>query len=238
MAITTVMFDLDGTLLPMDLDVYLGYYFKLLIQKLAPYGYDPKKITDSIEYAVAAMVENDGSRTNEEAFWDSHRRVMGDEDAISSRPLLEDFYRNEFQQVKAVCGSMPESKEILEFCRSKGLRVILATSPLYPRVATESRIRWAELQPEDFDYITTYEDSHHCKPNPDYYREILRKLNLDPKECLMVGNDVREDMIARDVGMEVFLLPKDLINRDNKDISQYPHGDFDDLKAYIEKILS
>jgi FMN phosphatase YigB (HAD superfamily) len=237
MAITTVMFDLDGTLLPMDLDVYLGYYFKLLIQKLVPFGYDPKKITDSINHAVAAMVENDGSRTNEEAFWDSHRRIMGDKDAISSRPLLEEFYRNEFQQVKAVCGSMPESKEILDFCRGKGLRVVLATSPLYPRVATESRIRWAELQPEDFDYITTYEDSHYCKPNPDYYREILNKLALSADECLMVGNDVREDMIARDVGMEVFLLPKDLINRDNKDISQYPHGDFNDLKAYIEKIL-
>ena len=238
MAITTVMFDLDGTLLPMDLDVYLGYYFKLLIQKLVPYGYDPKKITDSINHAVAAMVENDGSRTNEEAFWDSHRRIMGDKDAISSRPLLEEFYRNEYQHVKAVCGSMPESKEILDFCRGKGLRVVLATSPLYPQVATESRIRWAGLEPEDFDFITTYEDSHYCKPNPDYYREILRKLDLSPEECLMVGNDVREDMIAKDVGMEVFLLPKDLINRDNKDISQYPHGDFNDLKAYIEKILS
>ena len=236
MAITTVMFDLDGTLLPMDLDVYLGYYFKLLIKKLVPYGYDPKKITDSINHAVAAMVENDGSRTNEEAFWDSHRRVMG-EDADSSRPLLEEFYRNEFQEVKAVCGSMPEAKEILEFCRSKGLQIILATSPLYPRVATESRIRWAELQPEDFDDSTTYEDSHHCKPNPDYYREILRKRNLSSEECLMVGNDVREDMIAKSVGMEVFLLPQYLINRDNEDISRYPNGNLDDLKTYIEKIL-
>ena len=236
MAITTVMFDLDGTLLPMDLDVYLGYYFKLLIKKLVPCGYDPKKITDSIECAVEAMVQNDGSKTNEEAFWESHRRVMG-EDADSSRPMLEDFYCNEFQQVKAVCGFMPEAKDILNFCRSKGLRVILATSPLYPRVATESRIRWAGLEPEDFDFITTYEDSHYCKPNPNYYREILKKLALSAEECLMVGNDVREDMIARDVGMDVFLLPKDLINRDHKDISQYPNGSLDDLKAYIEKIL-
>ena len=237
MAITTVMFDLDGTLLPMDLDEYLGCYFQRLIQKLIPYGYDPKKLTASIQCAVEAMVQNDGSKTNEEAFWESHRRVMGEADAVTSRPMLEDFYRNEFQQVKAVCGFMPEAKDILEFCRSKGLRVILATSPLYPRVATESRIRWAGLQPEDFDFITTYEDSHYCKPNPDYYREILSKLGLNAKECLMVGNDVREDMIARDVGMDVFLLPADLINKDQKDISQYPSGDLADLMAYIEKIL-
>ena len=236
MAITTVMFDLDGTLLPMDLDEYLGYYFKLLIQKLVPYGYDPQKLVASIHCAVEAMVQNNGSRTNEEAFWESHNRVMG-EDAESSRPLLEEFYRKEFQQVKDVCGFLPEAKTVVGFCREKGLRVILATSPLYPRIATESRIRWAGLQPEDFDFITTYEDSHHCKPNPDYYREILRKLGLKAEECLMVGNDVREDMIARDVGLDVFLLPKDLINKDHKDISQYPNGTIADLMAYINKIL-
>ena len=237
MSITTVLFDLDGTLLPMDQDVFVKDYFSRIAAKVAPAGYDPKQLIDTIWRGTAAMVKNDGSKTNEEAFWESHRRVMGEADAVTSRPMLEDFYRNEFQQVKAVCGFMPEAKDILEFCRSKGLRVILATSPLYPRVATESRIRWAGLQPEDFDFITTYEDSHYCKPNPDYYREILNKLALSADECLMVGNDVREDMIARDVGMDVFLLPADLINKDLKDISQYPSGDLADLMAYIEKIL-
>ena len=237
MAITTIMFDLDGTLLPMDLDVYLGKYFLLLTQKMIAHGYDPKKVTASIQCAVEAMVQNDGSMTNEEAFWASHRRVMGEEDAITSRPLLEDFYRNEFQQVRSVCGFLPEAKTTVRFCREKGLQVILATSPLYPRIATESRIRWAGLAPEDFDFITTYEDSHYCKPNPDYYREILQKLALSAEECLMVGNDVREDMVAQELGMDVFLLPADLINKDNKDISQYPHGDIADLMAYIEKIL-
>ena len=237
MAVTTVLFDLDGTLLPMDLDVYLNRYFQLLIQKLLPHGYDPKKVVASIESAVEAMVQNDGSKTNEAAFWDSHRRIMGDRDAASSRSLLEEFYRNEFRQVRDVCGFLPEAREIIAFCREKGLRVVLATSPLYPRIATESRIRWAGLEPEDFDFITTYEDSHYCKPNPHYYREILTKLGLRADACLMVGNDVREDMIAREVGLDVFLLPADLINKDNKDISQYPKGSMRDLMAYLEKIL-
>lgn len=236
MAITTVMFDLDGTLLPMDLDVYLNRYFQLLIRKLVPYGYEPKKLTESIQASVEAMVLNDGSRTNEDAFWDTQISYFG-ETALSSRPLLEDFYREDFQKVQDVCGFLPEAKTVVRFCREKGLQVILATSPLYPRIATENRIRWAGLQPEDFDFITTYEDSHYCKPNPDYYREILKKLDLRAEECLMVGNDVREDMVARDVGLDVFLLPADLINKDKKDISQYPHGDIFDLMAYIEKIL-
>ena len=236
MAITTVMFDLDGTLLPMDLDEYLDRYFQLLIRKLLPYGYDPKKLTASIQCAVEAMVQNDGSKTNEEAFWESHRRIMGEEDAVSSRPLLEDFYRNEFQQVKAVCGFLPEAKAAIHSCRERGLRVILATSPLYPRIATESRIRWAGLDPQDFDFITTYEDSHYCKPNPNYYREILFKRKLKAEECVMVGNDVREDMVAREIGMDVFLLTANLINKDQRDIFDYPRGDLADLMAYIQKI--
>ena len=36
MSITTVLFDLDGTLLPMDNDVFTKCYFKLLVQQLAP----------------------------------------------------------------------------------------------------------------------------------------------------------------------------------------------------------
>lgn len=230
------MFDLDGTLLPMDLDEYLDRYFQLLIRKLLPYGYDPKKLTASIQCAVEAMVQNDGSKTNEEAFWESHRRIMGEEDAVSSRPLLEDFYRNEFQQVKAVCGFLPEAKAAIHSCRERGLRVILATSPLYPRIATESRIRWAGLDPQDFDFITTYEDSHYCKPNPNYYREILFKRKLKAEECVMVGNDVREDMVAREIGMDVFLLTANLINKDQRDIFDYPRGDLADLMAYIQKI--
>jgi hypothetical protein len=52
----------------------------------------------------------------------------------------------------------------------------------------------------------------------------------------MVGNDVREDMIAQSLGMQVFLLTDCLINRDNQDISAYPHGNFDDLKAFINAL--
>ena len=114
-----------------------------------------------------------------------------------------------------------------------GLGTVLATNPIFPKVATESRIRWAGLQPEDFRLYTTYENASYCKPNPDYYREILDKLNLRPEECLMVGNDVAEDMVAETLGMKVFLLPACVINREGRDIDAYPHGDFDDLLAYV-----
>ena len=105
-----------------------------------------------------------------------------------------------------------------------------------PAIATHSRVRWAGLDPNDFEYITTYENSYHCKPNPDYYREILDKLNLDPEECLMVGNDVSEDMVAESLGMKVFLLTDSLINRTGEDIARYPHGSFGELMTFIREL--
>ena len=114
---------------------------------------------------------------------------------------------------------------------------MLATNPLFPAVATESRIRWAGLQKEDFELVTTYENSKHCKPNPDYYRDIIEEIGVRPEECLMVGNDVNEDMIAESLGMKVFLLTDCLINKEEKDITVYPNGDFGKLIQFIEKCL-
>jgi FMN phosphatase YigB (HAD superfamily) len=96
---------------------------------------------------------------------------------------------------------------------------------------------WAGLDHNDFELYTTYENSCFAKPNLDYYREILGKLDLKAEECLMVGNDVSEDMVAEKLGMKVFLLTDCLLNKDNEDISKYPSGSFKELKEYIENII-
>ena len=115
-----------------------------------------------------------------------------------------------------------------------GLRAILATNPLFPAAATLSRIRWAGMEPEDFEWVTTYENSSYCKPNPQYYQEILERTGLKPEECLMVGNDAVEDTAALAIGIPVFLLTDCLINKGQADISLYPNGEFRDLEAFLE----
>ena len=94
-------------------------------------------------------------------------------------------------------------------------------------------MEWAGLSAEDFERYTTYENSCYCKPNPAYYEEILRGQGLVPEECIMVGNDVREDMIAETLGMKVFLLTDCLINKDGADISRYPRGSFGELQEFL-----
>ena len=228
-----VLFDLDGTLLPMDQDVFTGGYFKLLARKLADRGYGPKPLVDAIWHGTAAMVRNDGSCSNEDAFWRDFAKTCG-ERVLEDRPAFEEFYAVDFKGAQGFCGYTPKAARIVRLIRQTSCRVALATNPLFPSVATQTRIRWAGLEPEDFELYTTYENIGYCKPNLDYYREILRRMELEAEDCLMVGNDVAEDMVAARLGMRVFLLTDCIINKAGEDIGRYPHGGFDALEEYLK----
>lgn len=237
MKLTTVLFDLDGTLLPMDMDAFIKLYFGLMAKKLMPLGYPKEGLIKAIWGGTEAMVRNDGSKPNEQVFWDFFTGIFG-EKALEDIPVFDDYYRNEFQNVKAACGYTEMARATIEKCKALGLRVALATNPLFPAIATLSRIRWAGMDPEDFELVTTYENSASCKPNLLYYKEVMGKLGVVPEECLMVGNDVSEDMIARQLGLRVFLLTPCLLNKHNEDINQFPHGDFPELLSYLEQVAA
>lgn len=236
MKIRAVLFDLDGTLLPMDQDVFIKAYLGGLVKILSPLGYDPRAVADALWTSTDAMIRNTGERTNEQVFWDSFSQILGD-GVRAEEARLDEFYRTDFQSISELCGFAPAAAEIVGRLRSLGIRVILATNPLFPAVATESRVRWAGLDPADFELITTYDNSLHCKPNLDYYSDILRYAGLAPEECLMVGNDVGDDMVAEQLGMKVFLLTDNLINKSGADISVYPNGSFERLYDYLDEVM-
>ena len=235
MIITTVLFDLDGTLLPMDMNEFIKAYFGGLARRLAPHGYEPQKLIDAIWQGTAAMVKNDGSVSNEERFWAGFEASYG-RAARQDEELFAAFYREDFDNVRTSCGYTPAAREVIDTVKACGLRTALATNPIFPAMATERRIAWAGLSPSDFELYTTYENSRFCKPNLDYYRDVMQKMGVTPEECLMVGNDVGEDMIAQQLGCRVFLLTDCIINSKNLDISIYPHGGFDDLIAFIKSL--
>ncbi len=230
-----ILFDLDGTLLPMDQDVFVKTYFGLLARKMALRGYAPEKFIESVWASVRAMVKNNGDRTNEKVFWETMTAVYG-EKILSEEGYLEEFYKTDFQSVKSVCGVNPEARETVKKIKESGICVSLATNPIFPAIATLSRISWAGLDKNDFELITTYENSIGGKPNLRYYEELLLKLGVKPEEVLMVGNDVSEDMVAEKLGLRVFLLTDCLINKENTDISSYPNGSFFELSEYIKSL--
>ena len=237
MRTTTILFDLDGTLLPMDQERFVKAYFGLLAKTMAPFRYVPDRLLKAIMDGIGAMVQNDGAATNEDVFWRVFCAAFG-EQARQDMPHFEAFYLNEFQQAKEACGFDPRAAQAIHAFRAMGFRTVLATNPLFPRVATHSRIRWAGLEPQDFELMTAYEDCRFCKPDLRYYQEILDRLQVQPGECLMVGNDVDEDMIAGQLGMRVFLLTDCLINRQAQDVSRWPQGSFDALTAYVQTLAA
>ncbi len=230
--LTTVLFDLDGTLLPMVQEDFVRAYFGRLAKFAAPYGYEAKPLIDALWKGTGAMVTNDGKKTNREVFWDAFAGVFG-EQAREQEKVFEEFYATDFHAAQSACGFAKEAKETIELLKRRGIRRVLATNPIFPAVATRARIRWAGLAQEDFELVTTYENSRRCKPNPAYFADILKDIGCKAEECLMVGNDAVEDLAALQVGIPVFLLTPCLIDPNGRDLSEIPHGGFSELQAEL-----
>lgn len=209
-------------------------YFKTLSMRLAPLGYDPERLIKTIWKGTGAMIMNDGVKSNEQAFWDVFLNEFGVE-AKADMAQFEEYYKTDFELVKQVCGFDERVPEAIEALKGNGYRLVVATNPIFPEIAVNARLLWAGLDSADFEFCTTYENSNYCKPNPKYYQSILDHIGLKPEECLMVGNDISDDMSAGSIGIDTFLITRDLINKDNVDISSYPNGDFSDLINFVDR---
>lgn len=225
-----IMFDLDGTLLPMDLEEFTQTYFGLLARRLPQY--DSKAVVAGVWQGTKAMMANDGSMTNEDRFWSVFAGLMG-QDVVNEKDNLEDFYHTDFHKAKAVCGDNPLAKTMVDLAHERAEKVVLATNPLFPACAVESRLSWIGLTPADFDYITSYEHCTCCKPTPAYYRAICGDLDLDPSRCLMVGNDLKEDGFgASQAGLRTHIVTDCLIAH-GLNLEDYSHSAFAALASYL-----
>ena len=227
-----VLFDLDGTLLSLNQDEFINEYFNLLANKMSNYGYNKNELIKAVWHGTKAMVNNNGTKTNEEAFWNDFKNIYGDK-VIKDINIFNNFYTNDFNELSKYCSKNDDAIDLVKYLKQNNYRVLLLTNPIFPKVATISRMRWAGFAEDDFEIYTTYENIGFAKPNINYYTHILDKTKLNPNECLMVGNDVDEDMIVKSIGVDVFLITDNLVNRQNIDISQFNNGSFLDLKKYI-----
>ena len=232
---TTVLFDLDGTLLPMNQDLFLKEYFKGLTAILVKEGFDKEVSFNAVMKGIKAMVLNDGSATNEAVFWREFTKAIS-YDFSNKMSIFENYYSGDFEKSKALCGYNPAAKKAVNLVKELGMRPVLATNPVCPIDATYRRITWAGLEVSDFELITTYDNSSYSKPNPLYYTEIMNKLGVTAEQCLMVGNDTSDDLSATEVGIPVFFLTDCLINKNTVDISKYPNGSFGELMSFLNTI--
>ena len=235
-----VLFDLDGTLLPMDMDAFTKLYLGSLCKRFCPVlGVEPEVLVNAVWKGTAAMVKNDNSKTNKERFW----QVASNECNMDLTHYIEqfdDYYLSEFIEAKRATRQTPFAKKCVELVRQKlpeGGKLIAATNPIFPEVATMRRLNWAEVSPNNFDFITVYDNSGFCKPNLEYYRMICEKCDIKPEESLMIGNDVDEDLVAGELGFDTYLVTDTMVNRQNKDYSEYKHGTFEELFGYLADVF-
>ena len=236
MKIKAVLFDLDGTLLPMDNDLFIKVYFGKLGQTVAGYGIGPDLFKKALFGGIEAMQKNDGRATNEALFWQTFEAVTGGL-TEEQRGAFDYFYENVFPTVKEVCGYTPLAREILDMLKGTGIKLALATAPVFPETATRQRAGWGDIYLSDFDLVTTYENVYHTKPSLEYYSDIAKALNVLPEECIMIGNDAYDDMVASELGMRVFLITDHLVNRGGVDITAYPNGSFADMIEHLKLAL-
>ena len=227
-----ILFDLDGTLLPLDEKLFVDIYFTELSKVFSEYNIESNKLVEAIWTATHEIIKNDGKRTNEEAFWEKFKSIINI-DLLNIKEVLEKFYANDFFTKLKKCSTENSlAKVAVELAKKKGRKVILATNPVFPEDALV-RLKWTGLDVDDFDYVTHYSNSSFSKPNPKYYLDLCEKLDVEPKDCLMIGNDERQDIFAASsAGMNCYLVTDYLYTYPECKVN-CEKGSFEDL---IEKL--
>jgi HAD superfamily hydrolase (TIGR01509 family) len=202
--LAAILLDLDGTLLDLDMRSFISEYFRGVAAHVAR-AVPPDRFLSELLHATDEMLANRGSeRTNQQVFRNSFFPRVGISEA-ELLPEFEDFYRTRFPALRSHARALPEARRVVTALQGMGFKTAVATNPVFPRLAIEERLRWAGLADLPFDLITSYEVMHACKPHPEYFREVARRLSCRTEHCLMVGNDVVVDLEgARAVGMQTF----------------------------------
>lgn len=233
--LNTIFFDLDATLLPMEQDEFIKRYFHELTRTFSPQPFDAKQLIDALWKGTREMVLNDGTMPNSERFWLCFDEIFG-KGARLHESEFDRFYTEDFENVRSVLTQERDCGPLMARLREKGYRLVLATNPVFPAVAVRTRLAWIGLKPEDFVYVSSYENSRTCKPNPAYFTEILSKIGGDPADCLMVGNNLREDRAALKAGFALFIIDEHLENPDNIDLDSVPHGGYTDFVRMMDAL--
>jgi FMN phosphatase YigB (HAD superfamily) len=230
----TILFDLDGTLLPLDMDDFIKGYFGEM-GKAFNDMIEADKLISHVWTGTKAMVTNLEKKTNEEVFMDTFEKLI-DGDLSTYQERFDRFYDEGYLEVRSSVEANPLVKEIVAILKNKGYSLVIATNPIFPQKAIYHRIEWAGLNPDDFDHITCYEQNCYCKPTREFYTEVLEAVSKEAKQCMMVGNDVQEDMIASKLGMQTYLITNHMINRHDRPIECDYQGTYEDFFSFVKEL--
>ncbi len=234
-----ICFDLDGTLLPMDIDEFLAAYFKRIAQFMASKGTDPERFISALKLGTHAMTSHADDATNQEVFWREFFKAYNPKDEDEREKILvlaDEFYELDFPHIADGFKGNPEAAKAIEVLREKGYPLVLTTMPLFPKRAVEHRLAWAGVDPASFMRLTSYENSKFAKPMQEYYAENLAAIGANGTDILMVGNNTLDDMTSLDLGFDGFLVTDFLIDPVDFDMDTIKHGSLADFRRWVEEL--
>ncbi|MBU5591969.1 HAD family hydrolase [Clostridium sp. MSJ-4] len=238
--LNTILFDLDGTLLPINMEVFEKVYVK----EVGDYFSDMLPLNAFREIlwtCTKSMIENTEQITNQEIFIREFNKIINHKN-ITNVTLnmfmdrFDKFYDTAFFKLKDSVEDVKSMKDSVKILKEKGYNLVIATNPLFPIKAINHRIRWAGFEPKDFSYISSFEKNNYCKPQLKYYKEVLDHIGKNPEECMMVGNDVQEDLVAKSIGIKTFLIKDHILHRTDDEIITDYKGDYDEFLRFVKSL--
>jgi FMN phosphatase YigB (HAD superfamily) len=208
--ISTLLFDLDNTLIMFDERAFIPIYGKHVHAYFKEEIPSYEKFMQLFLQSTHMMLQEGpkGFTNNDKFAANFAPKVNLSNDEILKRFM--DFYKKGFDDLKSIITPAPKAQELIRFA-SKHFEIVAATNPLFPLVATEKRLVWGGIGTNEIPWleVTSADDYSTAKPYLEYYKELLTSINKTPSECLMIGNDKVNDMVAGQLGIKTFLIEND-----------------------------
>lgn len=230
-----ICFDLDGTLLPMELNHFLKTYFHTLGTYVERFGVKYSDFDKGMKAGMDAMFQEHGYTSNATVFWEAFFSFV-DRGATDWDKSIAYFYECEFDQIGKGVVPSPWAAQAIDTLVAKGYPLVLTTMPLFPERALECRLAWAGLKAAVFSRLTTYLNSTSTKPHRAYYAENLAALGLQGKDVLMVGNNTVEDLAFTQLGADAFLVTDYLIDPIGCNLDEIKHGSLETFAQWIGQL--
>jgi len=199
-----VLFDLDNTLIRFDEREFFEAYIpriSTVFSDLMP----PETLITKLLLSTQMLMNNNGQMPNAEYFMSSFSQgYEGYREEIWKRFIR--FYETEFDEFQALVSVTPGVREAFVKLKEMGVKLVIASNPIWPQIIQMKRLAWAGLGDWNFELVTSIENMSYCKPHIEYYMEVCKKINEKPGGCLMVGNDPVNDLVVAKIGMKTFLV--------------------------------
>lgn len=176
--ITTILFDLDGTIVDTNELIIASFLHSLQGQTLEPFTRDH-------------IIPNMGKPLMEQMLMFTGKTEVDD--------LIRIYREYNVRMHDELVREFPHVREVLAKLHANGIRMGVVTNKV--RKTTEMGLKLFQLD-RYMDTIVTVEDVSKAKPDPEGIQVALNRLNAKPEETLMVGDSQYDIQSGQNAGVK------------------------------------